>query len=567
MPSFNFTYAPGTSLEQMIGFELAGRIWSQFLSDPGIINIHVQMTNQLPSNVIGGGIPGFISQYKFADFYKKLQTDITSSTDQAAYANMFTHAKGFHAVIEANGSSEQITAIQGINMTRANAKALNILSTTDPKLDGFILMRNFQNQPIQWSYDFVAANGVPSQSLDFLSTALHEIGHILGFTSGIDDPDWFKLFQGRFQNNQKLDGKKLQFVSVLDMFRYSLTSVNTYGEMPDMSIGGNSRFFSLDGGVTPLARFETSKFTDFGGTGLQASHWQGAVGLMAATMRLGERLSISNTDLIAMDAIGWDRSSVPTTGLDLVTLLNQSKQQLAQQMGVTVSWMDANPTLAIALAPLQLVRDRTLDVTTMLADSGVPYEGRSNGGSGSWQEILETFVQEGIFDTLDEEFSNLVRPKGTRRHDRLHGSTGDDVIRGRSGNDRLAGYMGNNRLYGGLGNDTLLGGSDTDYLVGDRGSDRLMGNAGEDYLCGGIGNDVLFGGVGQDVFVVEALPGLDIVKDFTPGEDKLKLSGNLKWEQLQVEQRGRHALLGSRDQSLMLLQNVQATLITAADVL
>ena len=29
--SFNFTYEPGTSLEHMLGFEMAGQIWSSYL--------------------------------------------------------------------------------------------------------------------------------------------------------------------------------------------------------------------------------------------------------------------------------------------------------------------------------------------------------------------------------------------------------------------------------------------------------------------------------------------------------------------------------------------------------
>ncbi len=55
---FNFTYAPGTSLEQMIGFEMAGEFWSQQLADNVSINIFVEMTDYLPENVIGGALPG-----------------------------------------------------------------------------------------------------------------------------------------------------------------------------------------------------------------------------------------------------------------------------------------------------------------------------------------------------------------------------------------------------------------------------------------------------------------------------------------------------------------------------
>ncbi|MGK7892729.1 MAG: hypothetical protein AB4372_03535 [Xenococcus sp. (in: cyanobacteria)] len=39
---FNFTFAPGVSLEQQIGFEIAGEFWSQQLADNATINIFVE---------------------------------------------------------------------------------------------------------------------------------------------------------------------------------------------------------------------------------------------------------------------------------------------------------------------------------------------------------------------------------------------------------------------------------------------------------------------------------------------------------------------------------------------
>ena len=33
MVNFNFSYASGTTLQQMIGFEMAGRVWSSYLID------------------------------------------------------------------------------------------------------------------------------------------------------------------------------------------------------------------------------------------------------------------------------------------------------------------------------------------------------------------------------------------------------------------------------------------------------------------------------------------------------------------------------------------------------
>ena len=69
--NFNFTYAPGTSLEQMLGFEMAGMYWSNYLDDDVTINLFIETTDQLPENVIGGALPGLEAEYKFENFYKK----------------------------------------------------------------------------------------------------------------------------------------------------------------------------------------------------------------------------------------------------------------------------------------------------------------------------------------------------------------------------------------------------------------------------------------------------------------------------------------------------------------
>ena len=49
---FDFSYAPGTTFEQMIAFETAGELWSKYLTDDMTVNIHIEMTNILPDKVI-----------------------------------------------------------------------------------------------------------------------------------------------------------------------------------------------------------------------------------------------------------------------------------------------------------------------------------------------------------------------------------------------------------------------------------------------------------------------------------------------------------------------------------
>ena len=115
---------------------------------------------------------------------------------------------------------------------------------------------------------------------------------------------------------------------------------------------------------------------------------------------------------------------------------------------------------------------------------------------------------------------------GGNDEDILLGGDGNDTIRGGNGEDELDGHSGNDRLFGDAGNDTLSGGDGNDYL---------MGGSGDDIIAGGNGRDILFGNEGKDIFVLESgLDEFDIIKDFTPGEDKIGLSSELSSDDLNI---------------------------------
>jgi Ca2+-binding RTX toxin-like protein len=140
---------------------------------------------------------------------------------------------------------------------------------------------------------------------------------------------------------------------------------------------------------------------------------------------------------------------------------------------------------------------------------------------------------------------------GGRGDDVLHGGGGNDTLRGGAdndmlfgdaGNDVLAGHRGDDHLLGGAGQDSLYGNTGEDMLDGGRGHDFLRGGAGNDVLRGGAGHDQLHGGEGSDVFDIQdgdlmnwsslsgtkddRLDDLDVVQDFTVGEDTLSFEEN-----------------------------------------
>ncbi|WP_203076813.1 calcium-binding protein [Falsiroseomonas ponticola] len=107
----------------------------------------------------------------------------------------------------------------------------------------------------------------------------------------------------------------------------------------------------------------------------------------------------------------------------------------------------------------------------------------------------------------------------------LAGTAADDTLRGGSLADSLSGGAGNDYLQGGTGDDTLAGGAGNDLLYGGVGNDVLIGGDGDDQLRGQAGNDVMTSGAGADRIYVVRGEGQDRVTDFTPGVDKVVLSG------------------------------------------
>jgi hypothetical protein len=376
--SLNFSYAPGTSLEQMIGMEMAGGIWSSHLSDNVSINIYSQTDDSLPKNAIGGALPGISSNRSYDTFRSGVYRDRTSTDDRSAYTNLQNDDDGYAVRIDGRTQDEN----EQINLTRANAKALGMLN--DSGLDGVIIVSDLTNQTLGWNYNFQDSS-VPTDRLDYLSTGMHEIGHVLGFVSGVDGPGLLTSNSGDDDDDDGGDdgdddeGGDL-YVTPLDMYRYSSESQSS--GIIDLSIGGDP-YLSFDRGKTRIANFATGADLTLGGDGYQASHWKqqtNPLGVMDPVLRPGQRRALNLLDRRAMDAIGWN---LQESTIDLATLKLQAKQRLAARLGVTVAWLEANPTEAAT----RLSQDRTDDVVTMIEESEV-YEWGWTGGQGWWRDEL-----------------------------------------------------------------------------------------------------------------------------------------------------------------------------------
>ena len=349
---FNFSFAPGVTDEQVLGFELAGDIWSQFLHDTYKgedlgINIHVVVgDNILPDDVAGGAFPAIETGIHYKKLYRALEDDITTPTDEIAFDSLLNKNK-FDVLIGDNVTNKSFK----MQATRANLKALGMIKEKDfDQLDGVIVMNSLVNaESVSWNYNYLE---VPQEGeIDFLSVAMHEIGHNLGFVSGVDIYGWN-------EESADFDGKSINHMTPMDLFRYSDESFEQ--NINDLTFG-RAAYFSIDRTAENAIAMST-------GADYQGSHWtngdsETGMGIMNPTIRFGERWEISENDLTVFDVIGWDVDY--TAEIDLEALFNNAQ-------------ISVDNVLAV---------DRTADIDDILNTKPYNWAWRSSGAStgGWWQ--------------------------------------------------------------------------------------------------------------------------------------------------------------------------------------
>jgi hypothetical protein len=308
--TFNFSPTADTSQLAIDGFKTAGNLWSSLLTDNVTVNVNINFT------ALNAGTLGETSSsnrsYGYDRVYSALKTDRTSADDNIAVQNLPT-TSAFNLLLNRtannpNGSGSATPYLDNdgdannrtINMTSANAKAVGLLGNTN-SADASISFSN------SFAWDFNRNDGISGGAFDFIGIAAHEIGHALGFISGVD------ILDGN-STSQFYNDNQFTYASPLDLFRYSDESKNV--NAIDWTADARDKYFSLDGGVTKIASFSTGVLF---GDGRQDGHWKDNLGLgiLDPTGAPGELLQISETDLRALDAVGWNRTGSGGNALNL----------------------------------------------------------------------------------------------------------------------------------------------------------------------------------------------------------------------------------------------------------
>ena len=228
---------------------------SQF-TDPITINISVGY-GEVGGQALGSGALGesltYLNTYSYSQLLGALTADATTATDQTAVASL-------PASNPAGGANYLVPT--------AEAKALGLMGAST-SLDGSI---GFSSIP--GIFDYNNADGVSAGQYDFYGVVAHELSEVMG-----------RLILG---------GSSFTPFSLFD---YSAAGVR------DMS-GAQPGYFSINGGQTNLDSFNSVAGGDLG-------DWASSAGndSFLAFAKSGVVLPVSQADLTALDAIGWNLAS------------------------------------------------------------------------------------------------------------------------------------------------------------------------------------------------------------------------------------------------------------------
>jgi hypothetical protein len=310
-----------TGEKALSGFQEAASFWESMFTDDVTVNLAIGFES-LDAGILGStGSNSFGWSNNAFNYF--LGQDATSALDNTAINNLScnygqaaspdgaTCAVDFldleratdendswYTELDQDGSKDNYY----LNVNTANAKAMGIdvvgmgIMAADEADANITFSSNFD-------FDYDATDGI--EGYDFVGVAIHEIGHALGFVSGVDTYDYWNAQQ--YFGNPVPELDNYSNASILDLFRYSDLSSGLGFGVKDWRPGANT-YFSVDGGITNLGGFSTGRTW---GDGQQASHWKdnSGLGIMDPTADFNSAMSVSALDLAGFDAIGWDLSA------------------------------------------------------------------------------------------------------------------------------------------------------------------------------------------------------------------------------------------------------------------
>jgi hypothetical protein len=275
--------------DALAAFNAAAAQWEALFTDPITVTINADLA------ALGPGIIGSASSTLLTAGYAAIRGQLVADNVGSVTAAVTgaLPAAGFGVTVPAGTVTGILPAF-----TQANAKALGF--STGAGADATITFST------AFSFDYDNSDGVGPGLTDFETVALHEIGHALGFVSGVDFVDG--LLAAGASGDVPL--------MTADFFRFRDTAnPASLGDFSSFSrsllTGGSSHTDIINParGSGPEYAMSTGRVT---GDGRQASHWKDndlsglTIGVMDPTLGVQQIVPISNADLNFFDVIGYN---------------------------------------------------------------------------------------------------------------------------------------------------------------------------------------------------------------------------------------------------------------------
>lgn len=313
--NFNWTGSTTAGSPTAIAFQQAAAKWSALFTDNVTVNLNLG-TASLGSGILAQAGSAEVGG-SYSSFKSALAADASSALDTQAVSNLqggstFSVVSNFWGSV--GSTATQFNGLDKVRMNLANARALGLWAASDSNVDADITFST------NFAFDLDPSNGITSGQFDFVGIAAHEIGHALGFVSGVDIVD-FKA------TNNAVAATTDFWVKPLDMFRF-----RSGFNVPYLAANNTAKYFSTDLGATGTTRLFSNGANR--GDGNQASHFKDGlgIGIMDPTAAPGELLAINPNDIAAFDAIGWNVNAVPepatmaVLGLGALALARRKKK-------------------------------------------------------------------------------------------------------------------------------------------------------------------------------------------------------------------------------------------------
>ncbi len=306
----------GVGTQARAGFDAAAAMWSKVFKDPITIRLDVKFSTLGPN--ILGSTGSTTNSINYTGLAGLLAADAKSVWDASSVASLQAGPLSFVSneppVTGAIDSrlrfldNNNTTDNNNININTAQVKALGLAPVYNPTTnaggrDGSVSFSD------AFAWDFDPSDGITPGTFDFVGVAAHEIGHALGFRSGVDTADVNALPGVALPGRRGLNN--LAWGTVNDLNRYGNFNGTT---MLDWSVGGTP-CFSINGGQNCITLLSTGSLN---GDLRQASHWKDdtllginpPIGIMDPTASgpnaTRPLMRISKYDLIAFDTMGYD---------------------------------------------------------------------------------------------------------------------------------------------------------------------------------------------------------------------------------------------------------------------